>query len=177
VDPTFESQFAQNTDKKRADDHNVYPISTSYGNAARHMLAKTIITEGHPEDNPVARMAKLLARGQLPPRGQEKLWRILVWRFSRDAWAEAIVKVFCSNIPPISTWTGDFESDEGEILFASVLSEVNQDPPPYLPAASYSRPLRYIRAAAWESGITPNQLRACIFNLETATQVHPDDQG
>jgi hypothetical protein len=131
------------------------------------MLAKTVITEGRPEDNSVARMVKLLARGQLAPSGQEKLWRILAWRFSGDEWAEAVVKVFCKNIQPISTWTGDFESNDGMNLFAGVLSEVNWEPPPYLPAVSYSRPLRYIQAAAWERGLTPNQLRACIFSLET----------
>jgi hypothetical protein len=146
--------------------------AASYGNAAWYMFEKAILIEGHPEDNAIVRMGWQLKDGKLSIEKQEKLWKILVWRFGRDSWAECIVRKFCRNFPPISSWRDDFRQEKSSV-FGSILSKVNKDPPITLSAVSYTRPVRYIQAAAHQEGITPARLEECLSDGVVAPSQRP----
>jgi hypothetical protein len=146
------------------DDEHPGSSSATYGNAAEYMAKKAVLIEGHPDDNSIIRKLRLLRAGKLTVEQQQKLWKLLVWRSDRDAWAESNVRKFNLNFPSISVWDGETTEPTDGWGFAGVFSDSNNHdcPPPDLGSAPYNRPLCYITAAAADAGLSVDQLRAFI---------------
>jgi hypothetical protein len=144
------------------DDVHMGSSSASFGRAALYMAekAQAALIEGHPHDNHLIRQIRQLKRGALTVEQEQKLWKLLVWRSVRDAWAESIVRKFNTNFPSISVWKDEYSQNDGR--FGAVLMDFSKDPSWELSSAPYSRPDTYIRTAAEDAGISPAQLRICL---------------